>query len=347
MSIVVVGSLNMDHIMQVDGLPRRGETVFSQRYTTAPGGKGANQAGAAARLGAEVAMVGCVGDDPSGHALVRSLSAIGVDTSAVSTLEQEPTGSAFITVSESAANTIVVHRGANFALSPQLCYDWESLISRANVLVVQLEIPMESVMAALRIARRHRVTTVLNPAPAAPLRREALELADYLVPNETEAAFICRLVGYRGLPEDSPAVEAATALARATRGTVIVTLGENGCACATYLGRGARAPGGRGAGEREATGTRARGADDVDAFAAPAFKVRAVDSTAAGDAFVGALAYRLDKSRATGALDLEGSVRFASAAGALAATKVGAQPSLPTLSDINRLLEASERGAEV
>lgn len=137
-------------------------------------------------------MVGCVGDDPSGQALVGSLQAFGVDTSTVRIETSGPTGSAFITVSASGDNTIVVHRGrgANPALSPQHCRDCEPFIAQANVLVAQLETPLECVMKAFQIARWHRVMTILNPAPAAPVPRQLLEMADYPVPNVTEAASI-------------------------------------------------------------------------------------------------------------------------------------------------------------
>ncbi|MEW6228140.1 MAG: ribokinase [Bacillota bacterium] len=358
MSIVVVGSLNMDHIMQVEELPRRGETVFSRRYSTAPGGKGANQAAAAARLGADVKMVGCVGDDLSGKALVGNLQAFGVDTFAVRADASEPTGSAFITVSASGANTIVVHRGANFALSPQHCRDYEQLIAQASVLVAQLETPVASVMEAFQIARRHRVITILNPAPAAPVPRQLLEMADYLVPNETEMASLEAVIedagmsggvrapggeASRDLSNPQEAVKVAAKLARATSSTVIVTLGENGCVCAVRGGRCGPAGGppytlgaspiAEGAGDDESAG-------GGWSFALPAFRVKAIDTTAAGDTFVGALAYKLDKGSATGQFNLEAALQFASAAGALATTKVGAQPSLPTLADMVDFLES-------
>ncbi len=374
MSIVVVGSLNMDHIMQVEELPRRGETVFSRRYSTAPGGKGANQAAAAARLGADVKMVGCVGDDLFGKALVENLQAFGVDTSTVRTETSEPTGSAFITVSASGANTIVVHRGANFALSPQHCRDYEQLIAQASVLVAQLETPVESVMEAFQIARRHRVITILNPAPAAPVPRQLLEMADYLVPNVTEAASLQAVLEDAGMsggvrapggeaPRDlsnpQEAVKVAAKLARATSSTVIITLGENGCVCAVRGGRCGPAGGppytlgaspaaegadGRPAAPGSPPGSEGAGDDESAgggwSFALPAFRVKAIDTTAAGDAFVGALAYKLDRGSTAGDFDLEAALRFASAAGALAATKLGAQPSLPTLADMVDFLES-------
>ena len=383
MSIVVVGSLNMDYVMQVDELPRVGETVFSTRYTSAPGGKGANQAAAAARLGASVKMLGCTGNDAAGRALLESLKGVGVDVSAVHFEPSQPTGSAFITVSASGANTIVVHRGANFALSPEHLKEHESLIAQANVLVTQLEIPLEAVLSALKIARRHHVVTVLNPAPSVPLPLEALELTDYLVPNETEAiSLLSRLPkeghggsesGASGAPDLSDlsdprrAGAVAASLAKATRGTVVITLGENGCVASTASTTG-RASGAITAGafltslategvtqaqafseaQAERGSAKARpGAckpcDGEEYIALPAFKVKAVDTTAAGDAFVGALAYKIDRARAQGgtgieAFNLEDALRFASAAGAIATTKVGAQPSLPTLSEVAELM---------
>ena len=367
MSIVVVGSLNMDYVMQVDELPRPGETVFSTRYTTAPGGKGANQAAAAARLGAEVKMLGCTGDDAAGRALLGSLQAFGVDVSAVRVEASEPTGSAFITVSSSGANTIVVHRGANFALTPERCRECEGLIAQANVLVTQLEIPLDAVVAALEIARRHHVITVLNPAPSVPIPGNVLELADYLVPNETEAAsLVCHMakrgagseaaVGASDLSDPRQAAAVAARLAEATCGTVVITLGKNGCVCSTP----ARMPSSanvNASGRAEKRGVAgARVANDESPgrqrnLAIPAFKVRAVDTTAAGDAFVGALAYRLDRARAAGGtglhrFDLEEALRFASAAGALATTKVGAQPSLPTFHEVAEFMRACTNESE-
>lgn len=386
MSIVVVGSLNMDYVMQVDELPRVGETVFSTRYTSAPGGKGANQAAAAARLGASVKMLGCTGNDAVGRALLESLKGVGVDVSAVHFEPSQPTGSAFITVSASGANTIVVHRGANFALSPEHLKEHESLIAQANVLVTQLEIPLEAVLSALKIARRHHVVTVLNPAPSVPLPLEALELADYLVPNETEAtSLFSRLPkeghggsgsgasgapGLSDLSDPRQAGAVAASLAKATRGTVVITLGENGCVASTAstASTTGRASGAITAGafltslategvtqaqafleaQAERGSAKARpGAckpcDGEEYIALPAFKVKAVDTTAAGDAFVGALAYKIDRARARGgtgieAFDLVDALRFASAAGAIATTKVGAQPSLPTLSEVAELM---------
>lgn len=379
MSIVVAGSLNMDYIMQVDELPHVGETVFSKVHTSAAGGKGANQAAAAARLGADVKMLGCTGDDDAGRALVESLRAFGVDVSAVLVEPSQPTGSAFITVSSSGANTIVVHRGANFALSSCRCREYENLIAQANVLVTQLEIPLDAVITVLELARRHHVITVLNPAPSLPIPGEVLELADYLVPNETEAASLlshvakdgggvnAAAVGASASPEPLRAgAVAAARLARVTRGTVVVTLGEHGCvACKTTClpsapdtnaGTQANEAGaadgvdglneGEGIGRDSAKGG-ARGG--WRCLAVPAFKVKAVDTTAAGDAFVGALAYELDRACAAGGgaglheFDLEEALRFASAAGALAATKVGAQPSLPAFDEVAGFMRAHTR----
>lgn len=324
MSIAVVGSMNLDYVLTVAELPRRGETVVSHGFSTAPGGKGANQAAAAARLGASVAMVGRVGDDAAGRALVDSLRSFGVDTGAVEVDPVTPTGSAFITVSASGDNLLVVHRGANMELSAAQCRAHEAVIARARVLVTQLEVPTPSVLEALRIARLRGITTVLNPAPApsgvpAQTLREVLELADFLVPNETEAASLMRLFGLErdasgDLSEPRQAIEAAHALAGLVpRTTVVVTLGRNGCVCA---GTG-----------RE--------------LVLPSFEVDAVDSTAAGDAFVGALAYSLDQTP----FDLESALKFASAAGALATTRLGAQPSLPSRPEVEQVVASGRHKA--
>lgn len=337
MSIVVVGSLNMDYVMQVSSLPQRGETVFAAGYSTASGGKGANQAVAAARLDSHVFMVGRVGSDGAGRALVNGLQSVGVDTSRVGADATEPTGSAYITVDRHGVNTIVVNRGANFALTRSHVLAAESLIREASVVVVQLEMPIEVVAQALRLAKKHGVVAVLNPAPMAPMNIETLALADWLIPNETEAFSLLRLLGLWGEQDregsgDGPdrehaseagvdaAMDAARSLAGATGANVVVTLGDKGCVYAGPLDHGG--------------------------LAFPAYKVEAVDTTGAGDAFVGAIACGLDASSddSGGSIDIAKLISYAQATAAISTTSLGAQPSMPERARVEEFLLGREGG---
>ncbi len=332
MSIVVVGSLNMDYVMQVPSLPQRGETVFAAGYSTSSGGKGANQAVAAARLGSRVFMVGRVGSDGAGRVLVNGLESVGVDVSQVWADATEPTGSAYITVDRRGANTIVVNRGANFALTPSHLLAAETLIQEASVVVVQLETPIEVVAQALGLAKKHGAVAVLNPAPMVPLSRETLTLADWLIPNETEAFSLLRLLGQCGEPDEGRpgagmrsaagatvdvAMDAARRLADATGANVVVTLGDKGCVYAGPLDRGG--------------------------LAFPAYEVDAVDTTGAGDAFVGAIASGLDESSG-GSIDIAKLISYAQATAAISTTSLGAQPSMPERAGVEEFLLGREGG---
>jgi len=333
-SIVVVGSLNMDYVMQVSSLPQRGETVFAAGYSTASGGKGANQAVAAARLGSHVFMVGRVGSDGAGRALVNGLEEAGIDASRVEADAMEPTGSAYITVDRHGANTIVVNRGANFALTPLHVLAAESLIQKASVVVVQLEMPMAVVAQALGLAKKHDVVAVLNPAPMAPVNVETLALADWLIPNETEASSLLRFLGLWGEQDregsgDGPdryhaaeagvdaAMDAARSLAGATGANVVVTLGDKGCVYAGPLHHGG--------------------------LAFPAYKVEAVDTTGAGDAFVGAIASGLDESSGR-SIEIAKLMSYAQATAAISTTSLGAQPSMPERARVEEFLLGREGG---
>jgi len=217
---VVVGSLNFDHVITVERLPGPGETISGNGYIAVPGGKGLNQAATAARLGASVAMVGCVGDDPSGRLLLQVLSDEGVSVGTVRTLAGTPSGTALITVAEGGINTIVVAAGANAELSPAEVDRARDIFSARAVALAQLEVPLRSVEAAFAIARSFGVTTVLNPAPApGSLSWDLLSLVDVLVPNETEALAISG----QGTPEG-----AASWLVDQGCRAVVLTLGEKG-----------------------------------------------------------------------------------------------------------------------
>ena len=300
-SIAVVGSLNMDLVVRSPHIPRPGETVIGGEFHTVPGGKGANQAVAAARLGAQVAMVGRVGHDAFGGVLLENLDADGIDRAFVVQDGQATTGVALIVVDDNGENSIVVSSGANMRLSPADVEAAEPVIAAADLLILQLEVPLESVIRSAELAGTHGVRVVLNPAPARPLPARLLSMIDVLVPNETEAALLA------GLPvgTQDEAQKAAEALLRSGVGTVILTLGERGALPA-------------GAGERQVV---------------PAFGVQPVDTTAAGDAFVAGLSVALAEGHG-----IDQAVRWGNAAGGLAATKLGAQPSLPTRRALERML---------
>jgi len=308
-SIVVVGSLNMDLVVGVPRFPVAGETLLGGDYARHPGGKGANQAVAAARAGGDVAMIGRVGADAFGEALVGGLTADGVDTEAVAALVDVPTGVAFISIDPGAQNTIIVAPGANARLAPA---DLDpARFSGARVVLLQLEVPLETTLGAARLGRGAGARVVLNLAPAQPLTARQLADVDLLLVNETEAA------GLTGIAVDEVARAPERAAAALTElvPAAVLTLGAAGAAWAET---------------RE-------GADAATGLV-PGFAVEAVDTTAAGDAFAGALAVRLAGSTA-----LAEAVRFANAAGALAATRPGAQPSLPTAAEIDAFL--AERAA--
>jgi ribokinase len=300
-SIAVVGSLNMDLVIRSPRIPGPGETIIGGEFLMAPGGKGANQAVAAARLGARVSMVGRVGQDAFGAALLESLTADGVDRAHVARDEKAATGVALIVVDDAGENSIVVSSGANMRLSPADLEAASSVIAAANVLILQLEVPLETVIRSAELARAHGVKVALNPAPARPLPAELAGMVDVLVPNESEAAI---LTGQPVQPQ-AGAASAAEALLRSGVGTVILTLGDRGA----LLARGGKAQ------------------------LCPAFTVEPVDTTAAGDAFVAGLSVALAEGKGYGE-----AVRWGNAAGALATTKLGAQPSLPHRPSLERLL---------
>lgn len=303
-SIAVLGSLNMDLVARAPQLPALGETIVGRGFATVPGGKGANQAVAAARLGARVFMVGRVGADEYGRALRQNLEFAGVDPTYVLTDPEAVSGIALIIVDDAGQNTIVVVSGANARVSTADVRQAGAVIRSAQALIVQLETPLDAVTEALQLARAANTLTVLNPAPAHPLSEHMLELTDILVPNQLEAS---RLSGVE-VTDWASAELAARALARRGPRIVVVTLGRLG-ALALVNGRVERAS---------------------------AFPVNVVDTTAAGDAFVAALTVAYADGE-----DLAHALRVASAAGALATTKLGAQPSLPSRAELDRFLETA------
>ncbi len=298
--IVVLGSLNIDLVARVPHLPRAGETVLAESLQTFPGGKGANQAAAAARLGGTVAIVGRVGNDAFGATLIESLRLDGVDTKGVARDASAPTGTALILVDPQGENTIAVASGANGNLDIDQVDAALSGLSSSDLLVLQLEIPPLVARAAIAQAQRKRIRTLLNAAPSGRIAVSDLKGLDILVTNEPETA---ALVGHP-VVDPGAAIAAAVQLHNQGIGIAVVTLGAAGSVFCE-------------------NGTTQR----VEPFA-----VTAVDSTAAGDAFVGALAVAVSDGVA-----LPEAIRLANAAGAGAASKVGAQSSLPRRADLERL----------
>lgn len=287
----------MDLVTRASRLPRGGETLVGQSFATVPGGKGANQAVAAARLGAEVAMIGCIGSDAYGAQLRDALLVEGIDCQAVSEVPGS-SGVALIVVDDSSQNAIVIVAGSNGQLTPASLLAFDAVLQAAEVIVCQLEVPMDTVGYALKRGCELGKTVILNPAPASgPLPADWYACIDYLIPNESEASALS------GVPVDSldSAKVAATHLLKAGVGKVIVTLGSQGALFADGQG--------------------------FEHLLAP--KVQAVDTTAAGDTFVGGFAAAL----ASGQSEAE-AIRFGQVAAALSVTRAGAQPSIPTLHDV-------------
>lgn len=311
-SIVVIGSLNMDFVLAVDRLPLPGETILGRNFRVIPGGKGANQAYAAAKLaGSEtvVRMLGRIGADSFGNALKANLAGVGVDISPVLETDSEATGVACIHVDDAGQNSITVAPGANGALSVGDIDSQRWALAGARCVLLQLEVPIETVAEGLREARRVGATCILDPAPARALPKEILQLVDIATPNESEACVLA------GVPPNRVSAADAVALGHRIRElgvrSVVVKLGDQGC---VYCG-------------------------PDRTFAASPFPVRAVDSTAAGDTFNAALAVSL----AEGA-EMEDALRFANAAAAISVTRAGAQTSAPTRADVESLL-AQMRGS--
>lgn len=291
--ITVVGSLNMDLVVRTPRIPAPGETIIGRDFHVIPGGKGANQAIAAARLGASVTMIGRLGQDDFATALRDNLTAAQIDHSYLSTDSDAATGVALIEVDDAAQNSIVVASGANMGLTPGHVEAAAEAITQADVLLLQLEVPMETVIRAAEIARANEVTVILNPAPAQSMPKKLMALVDILVPNESEAAHLT------GLPVTAQAEIETAANRLLTMGAkiLILTLGEQGALLAEQTGL----------------------------VHEPAFSITPVDTTAAGDAFIGGLAVALAEG-----VSLRECVRWGNAAGALATMKFGAQTSLPS-----------------
>ena len=307
-SIVVVGSLNMDFVVTTAHLPAPGETVLGRNFQMIPGGKGANQACAAGRLtgSSPVRMVGRVGYDVFADHLRASLAAAGVEVSAVMGTRSQPTGIAMISVDEGGQNSIIVASGANFAFEAKEVEGTRPSFRGAAFALFQLETPVDTVEAAMKMAHSEGARTILDPAPARPLAVSLLAQVDILTPNESEACMLLGRHAARVSLADAPE------LAKAVRtlvpaGAVVLKLGDQGCLWFD--------------GERE--------------IHVPGFPVTCVDSTAAGDTFNGALAVALSEG-----CPVEPALRFANAAAAISVTRMGAQASVPTRKEVDAFLSS-------
>jgi ribokinase len=304
--IVVVGSANTDFVLRVPQLPSKGQTVLGDSFRVVRGGKGANQAVAAARLEAQVTFVARLGTDSFGNESVAAYRQEGINTDFIVQDPEMHSGIALIVVNTVGENTVSVGPGANSRLTAQDVLAASTAIQEADCLLVQLEIPIETVRAAVELAHQHGVKVILNPAPARKIPHEILKLVDYLTPNETEAAI---------LADEDPSSTDEGSLPRLASilgiANLVVTLGAKG-ACilqgenVTYI---------------------------------PTFPITPMDTTASGDAFNGALAVALARGDS-----LPEAVRFANAAGAITATRLGAQPSLPTKQELDQFMVSSASG---
>ncbi|EIC83950.1 ribokinase [Serratia sp. M24T3] len=303
--LVVLGSINADHVLNVRQFPQPGETVMGSQYNVAFGGKGANQAVAAGRSGADISFIACVGSDEIGERVRNQLASDNIDTRPIEAIKDTTTGVALIFVNAEGENVIGIDAGANKSLTPEYLQRYQQHIVDASALLMQLESPLESVIAAARIAHENNTQVILNPAPACELPDELLSLVDMITPNETEAE---KLTGVKVSTADD-AARAAKMLHDKGIATVIITLGSKGV-WLSQQGEGRSVPG---------------------------FKVKAVDTIAAGDTFNGALITGLLEGK-----PMDQAVRFAHAAAAIAVTRAGAQPSVPWRNEIDDFLARQE-----
>ncbi|HCM64521.1 MAG TPA: ribokinase [Morganella sp. (in: Bacteria)] len=301
--LTVLGSINVDHIMNIAQFPAPGETVIGKQYQTAFGGKGANQAVACGRSGADITFIACVGDDVIGAEILTQLKHDRIHTAAISVIPETTTGVAMIFVNGEGENVIGISAGANAALTPALFSPYQMIVAQSDALLMQLESPLETVIAAAEVAKKNQTKVILNPAPARELPDSLLSLVDVITPNETEAE---KLTGI-SVSDETGAAKAALALHDKGIEQVLITLGSRGV-WLSINGEGRCIPG---------------------------FKVNAVDTIAAGDTFNGAYVTALLEGKPA-----DDAVRFAHAAAAISVTRRGAQPSVPWRKEIDAFLAA-------
>lgn len=301
--VVVLGSLNMDMVLKVDHIVKVGETILSKSFEKIAGGKGANQAVAARRCGADVTMLGKIGKDDNGKVLVDELNKDGINTNEITISENEPTGMAMIMVADTGNNSIVVIPASNMDIKDEVA-KWESSIKNGDILITQLETPENIAIEAFKVAKKHGKVTILNPAPAKQISDELLKYTDIIIPNETEAE---TLTGVK-VEDLETAKKAAKVFNEKGVEYVIITLGSKGAA---VIGK-------------------------EEAKVIPAFKVNAIDTTAAGDSFIGGLSSKLDCKNLN--LDnIKEAVLFGNRVSSISVTRKGAQPSIPYLKEVKEL----------
>jgi ribokinase len=301
MSIVVIGSSNTDMIIKIPRIPKPGETILGGKFNTAAGGKGANQAMAAARAGGDVTFVARVGDDIFGQQAIKGFKKDYINVDHVLTDNHEPSGVALIFVDEKGENSIAVASGANAQLSVKDVENAQSAILSAGILLMQLETPIETIRKSASIAQNSGAKIILNPAPAQLLDNELLSMLDILTPNETEAELLSGIK----VTDIESAKRAGKILLEKGLDKVIITLGNKGALLVT----------------------------ENETELISGFKVDAIDTTAAGDTFNGTLAVGLAEGK-----ELKDAIKMANAAAALSVTKLGAQPSAPSRNDIEKML---------
>ena len=301
--VVVLGSINVDTTYHVNRFPQPGETIAAQSKSSAPGGKGANQAVAAARSGAQTAFVGAVGSDNEGQYMLEALKENDIDTSHINIDKYHGTGSAAITLDANGQNDIMVYGGANQAMQPGEFGDLSELLAHTDFLIAQFETPQAVALDLFKQAKKQGVTTVLNPAPAHEIMPELLQYTDVIAPNETECALLTGIV----LTDEDSMLKSADYFRERGVKHLLITLGDRGVFYATPDDHGL----------------------------VPAFKVKAVDTTAAGDTFIGALCSQLEKDLT----NVEDSLRYAQRASSLTVQRMGAMPSIPTGEDVKAALK--------
>lgn len=303
--LVVLGSVNADHVLKVPSFPRPGETLLGSNYQVIPGGKGANQAVAAIRLGADISFIACVGDDSFGLSIKESFTREGINTDAVFVEKNTPTGIAMIQVADTGENSICISAEANAKLDAKRITPHLSTVEEAEFLLMQLETPLDGIEQAAKSAKPAQTKVVLNPAPAKQLSDDLLKCVDIVTPNETEAEILTGIT----VTDDSSAQLASDFLHLKGISTVLITLGEKGVWLSEELGEGEMIPG---------------------------FKVKATDTTAAGDTFNGGFVTGLIEGKT-----VKDSIIFAHAAAAISVTRFGAQTSIPTRQEVDDFLRIS------
>ncbi|MGG5318364.1 ribokinase [Enterococcus sp. AZ072] len=299
-TITIIGSINLDRTIRVKKMPKPGETMHTKEIFSAGGGKGANQAVAARRSEAKTNFIGAVGNDEAGQMMTDLLSQEEIDLTAVATLDNQATGQAYIIVDDQGENSIMIHAGANNVFTPDHVKKHMEIIQKSDFLITQFESAMDSTITAFTIAREAGVKTILNPAPALEeVPKELLEVTDMIIPNETETEILTGIA----ITDEASMKQAAEHLHQLGIEAVIITIGSKG---AFY---------------------------DVDGRSGivPAFKVKAVDTTAAGDTFIGAMSSILTKNFS----NLEEAIKYGNKASSLTVQRFGAQPSIPYKNELN------------